>query len=82
MKIVQEFYARGFEFLKIDLYQSDAIKFQVVEDKLLPPFSVIEGMGGIAAEALAVAAHAETEDVYKRQGLPCADPRGCQQRFS
>ena len=31
MKIVQEFYARGFEFLKIDLYQSDAIKFQVVE---------------------------------------------------
>ena len=61
MKIVQEFYARGFEFLKIDLYQSDAIKFQVVEDKLLPPFSVIEGMGGIAAEALAVAAHAETE---------------------
>ena len=61
MKIVQEFYARGFEFLQIDLYQSDAIKFQVVEDKLLPPFSVIEGMGGIAAEALAVAAHAETE---------------------
>ena len=61
MKIVQEFYARGFEFLKIDLYQSDAIKFQVVGDKLLPPFSVIEGMGGIAAEALAVAAHAETE---------------------
>ncbi len=61
MKIVQEFYARGFEFLKIDLYQSDAIKFQVVEGKLLPPFSVIEGMGGIAAEALAVAAHAETE---------------------
>ena len=61
MKIVQEFYARGFEFLKIDLYQSDAIKFQVVEDKLLPPFSVIEGMGGIAVEALAVAAHAETE---------------------
>ena len=61
MKIVQEFYARGFEFLKIDLYQSDAIKFQVVEGKLLPPFSVIEGMGGVAAEALAVAAHAETE---------------------
>ena len=61
MKIVQEFYARGFEFKKIDLYQSDAIKFQVVEGKLLPPFSVIEGMGGIAAEALAVAARAETE---------------------
>ena len=59
MKIVQEFYARGFEFLKIDLYRSDAIKFQVVDGKLLPPFSVIEGMGGIAAEALAVAAKGE-----------------------
>lgn len=59
MKIVQEFYARGFEFLKIDLYKSDAIKFQVVDGKLLPPFSVIEGMGGIAAEALAVAAKGE-----------------------
>ena len=32
-----------------------------MEGKLLPPFSVIEGMGGIAAEALAVAARAETE---------------------
>lgn len=59
LRIVQEFYARGFEFHKIDLYKSDAIKFQIVDGKLLPPFAVIDGMGTIAAEALAQAAQGE-----------------------
>ena len=45
MKIVQEFYARGFEFLPIDLYNSEAVKFTIVDGKLLPPFSSIDGMG-------------------------------------
>lgn len=52
MRIVQEMYARGFEFLPIDLYASQATKFIIKDGKLLPPFSTIEGMGGIAAEAL------------------------------
>lgn len=52
MRIVQEMYARGFEFLPIDLYASQATKFIIKDGKLLPPFSSIEGMGGIAAEAL------------------------------
>ena len=57
LKIVQEFYARGFDFKKIDLYASDARRFQIVDDKhLLPPFNSIEGMGDTAAESLAVAA--------------------------
>ena len=59
MKIVQEFYARGFDFLTIDIYKSDAVKFTIVGDKLLPPFSCIDGMGGIAAEALYLAAKGE-----------------------
>ena len=56
MRIVQEYYARGFEFLPIDLYESDAVKFKVVGDKLLPPFTSIEGMGAVAAQSLAAAA--------------------------
>ncbi len=52
MRIVQEMYARGFEFLPIDLYESQATKFTVKDGKLLPPFSAIEGMGSVAAEAL------------------------------
>ena len=56
MRIVQEMYARGFEFLPIDLYRSDARYFQIIDGKLLPPFSSIDGMGDTAAESLAIAA--------------------------
>ena len=56
MKNVMEMYARGFDFLPIDIYKSKAKKFQVVEDKLLPPFNTIEGMGDKAAEAVEIAA--------------------------
>ena len=56
MKLVQEMYARGYEFLPIDLYRSKATKMQIIDGKLLPPFSSIEGMGDKAAEAVEVAA--------------------------
>ena len=56
MRIVQEMYARGFEFVPIDLYQAKASKFQIVDGKLMPPFSSIEGMGDKAAEAVEAAA--------------------------
>lgn len=56
MKIVQEMYARGFEFEKIDLYKAQATRFQIVGDKLMPSFSSIGGMGDKAAEAVVEAA--------------------------
>ncbi len=56
MKIVQEMYARGFEFLPIDLYRSDARLFQIVDGKLLPSFSSIDGLGEKAAYAICEAA--------------------------
>ncbi len=64
MRIVQEMYARGFEFLPMDLYRSDARYFQIVDGKLLPPFTSIDGMGDKAAETLAIAA-AEGEFLSK-----------------
>ncbi len=56
MKLVQEMYARGFEFLPMDLYESKATKFRIVDGKLLPPFSSIDGMGEKAADAVEMAA--------------------------
>ncbi len=56
MKIVQEMYARGFEFLPIDLYRSDARLFQIVDGKLLPSFSSIDGLGEKAAYTICEAA--------------------------
>ena len=32
MKIVQEMYARGFEFLPLDLYRAKATKFQIIDE--------------------------------------------------
>lgn len=56
MKIVQEMYARGFNFTKIDLYKADATRFQIIDGKLMPAFSSISGMGDKAAEAVVEAA--------------------------
>lgn len=56
MHIVQEMYARGLEFEPIDIYKAKATKFLIVDGKLMPPFSSIEGMGEKAAEAVAEAA--------------------------
>lgn len=56
MKIVQEMYARGFEFLPMDLFSAQAHAFQIVEGKLMPSLDSIEGLGDKAAEAVVEAA--------------------------
>ena len=56
MKIVQEMYARGFEFLPIDVYQAKPDRFQIIDGKLMPALNTIEGMGDNAAIAVAEAA--------------------------
>lgn len=48
-----EMTARGFTFKGIDLYRSDAVKFTVDGDSLIPPFSAIPGIGVNAAKNIA-----------------------------
>ena len=55
-RIVQEMYARGFEFLPIDLYRAEPHRFQIIDGKLMPSFNSIEGLGDNAAVAIAEAA--------------------------
>ena len=56
MKSVQEMYARGFEFMKIDIYRANAHEFQIIDGKLMPSLSTIDGLGDKAADACVSAA--------------------------
>lgn len=44
-----EMYLRGFVFRSVDLYKSDATKFIIVENGLLPPLAALQGVGDSAA---------------------------------
>ena len=56
MKIVQEMYARGYEFMPIDIFQAKAKHFQIIDGKLMPALNTIDGMGDKAAEGVVEAA--------------------------
>ncbi|SFX31910.1 DNA polymerase-3 subunit alpha [Thermoactinomyces sp. DSM 45891] len=53
LELAQEFYARGFKFKPIDLYQSHASRFMIDGDFLIPPFATIPGLGANVAQNMA-----------------------------
>lgn len=73
LELVHEMYARGFKFVKMDLYESDPYKFKVTDEGLLPPLCTIQGLGGMAAEAVAKAREEKpfdnVEDFIRRTGI-------------
>jgi len=52
MRIVQEMYARGFTFLQLDIYTAKAHTFQIIDNKLMPALSTIDGLGDKAADGV------------------------------
>ena len=52
MKIVQEMYARGFDFTPIDIFRAKSRDFQIVDGKLMPSLNSIDGLGEKAADAI------------------------------
>ena len=56
LKLVQEMYARGLEFEPIDLYRAHSRNFQVIDGKIMPSLSSIDGLGEKAADAIMEAA--------------------------
>ena len=56
MKLVQEMYARGFEFLPIDLFKAHSRNFQIMDGKIMPSLNSIDGLGEKAADAIVEAA--------------------------
>ena len=51
-EMAYEMYLRGFTFLPVDLYRSDAAKFQIVGNALLPPLASLQGLGEAAAQSI------------------------------
>ena len=49
LEVCYEFCLRGFHFEPIDIYRSDATKFVVTENGLLPQFTSVRGLGETAA---------------------------------
>ena len=52
MRIVQEMYERGYEFMPIDIFTAQSRSFQIVDGKLMPSLNSIEGLGDKAADAI------------------------------
>jgi DNA polymerase-3 subunit alpha (Gram-positive type) len=55
LEMALEMTARGFVFKPIDLYRSDAVKFKIDGNALIPPFAAISGIGENAARNIAAA---------------------------
>ena len=55
LEVCYEFYLRGFQFDRMDIYRSQAVHFTVDEEKgtLRPPFVSVAGLGETAAISLA-----------------------------
>lgn len=70
MELAREMTARGLSFANVDLYRSDARRFIVDGDELLPPFSAVAGVGVQAAQNIVKAREEgeflSIEDLQKR----------------
>ncbi|MCI8290738.1 MAG: DNA polymerase III subunit alpha, partial [Clostridia bacterium] len=49
LELVLEMYERGIKFLPVDLYKSDATKFQIEDECIRPPLNSVPGLGTVAA---------------------------------
>ncbi|MFZ5989840.1 MAG: PolC-type DNA polymerase III [Bacillota bacterium] len=58
LEVTNEMYARGIKFLPIDLYKSDAMKFQITPEGIRPPLNALQGLGGSAAQNIVEARNA------------------------
>jgi DNA polymerase-3 subunit alpha (Gram-positive type) len=56
MRLVEEMYERGIEFMPIDIFKVKSRDFQVIGDKIMPSLTSIDGMGEKAADQIVEAA--------------------------
>jgi DNA polymerase-3 subunit alpha (Gram-positive type) len=52
LEVANEMYSRGIDFLPVDLYKSDAVRFQITEKGIRPPLNSLQGLGSTAANSI------------------------------
>ena len=52
MRLVREMYARGFEFMKLDLYKAGATRCRIIDGKIMPALNSIGGLGDSQAVSI------------------------------
>ena len=73
LQLAWELYLRGFDCEHVDLYRSDAEKFIIDGNALLPPFASLAGMGTKAAQGIVEARKAgeftSVDNLRRRSGI-------------
>ncbi len=74
LEMANEMMERGFIFEKMDIYESDALKFKVTDKGLRPPLASLAGVGDTAAKAIAAVVDKNNpfisqEDLRQRAGV-------------
>ena len=87
LEVAREMYARGIKCLPVDLYKSDATRFLICDDGILPPFTALQGLGAAAAKSIVEARKnggefISIEDLKMKSGVSKAvieilDGHGC-----
>lgn len=67
LELVNEYYARGFEFLPVDLYKSKASEFIIEDGKIRPPFTTLAGLGENAA--ISIEKVAQNKSINTKEAL-------------
>ena len=69
MRVVKEMYARGFEFMPLDIYKAKAHDCQIIDGKIMPPLDSIDGMGDKAAEKLEQVIAEQDEPFHSKKDM-------------
>ena len=72
-ELAKEMFSRGFGIEHVDLYKSDAERFIVLENSLLPPLASLDGVGQVAAKGIEEARKSgkftSIEDLQNKSGI-------------